>query len=155
MRQPAEDEAEREFELAREALHRDEAEDALPHLEKALELRDNPSWYSYVGYCIAKGRGEFKMAVDLCRMSIETEPGKPVHYLNLGKVHLAAGNKQKAHEAFRDGLEKGGDEEILHMLVALGMRNPPVIKLLSRSHPLNKFLGRLFYRHAQRQRSQP
>lgn len=155
MKQQVEDEAEREFELAREALHRDDAEDALPHLEKALELRDNPSWYSYVGCCIAKGRGEFKMAVDLCRMSIETEPEKPVHNLNLGKVYLASGNKQKAHEAFREGLEKGGDEEVLHMLVALGMRNPPVIKALSRSHPLNKFLGRLFYRHAQRQRSQP
>ncbi|MBI1920582.1 MAG: tetratricopeptide repeat protein [Geobacter sp.] len=155
MKQQVDDEAEREFELARDALHRDDAEDALPHLEKALELRDEPSWYSYVGYCIAKGRGEFKMAVDLCRMSIETEPENPVHYLNLGKVHLAAGNKKKAHEAFREGLEKGGDEEVLHMLVGLGMRNPPVIKSLPRSHPLNRLLGRLLYRHAQRQRGQP
>ncbi len=155
MKQQSEGESAREFHLALKALSSEDDVTALSHLERALELHDNPSWYSYVGYCIAKGRGEFKTAIDLCRMSLEEERENPVHYLNLGKVHLASGNKRKALEAFREGLAKGGNEEILRMLIEFGMRNPPVIKSLPRSHPLNKFLGLLLHRHALRRRSHP
>ncbi len=155
MRQQSEGEASREFELALKALSREDDVTALSHLERALELHDNPSWYSYVGYCIAKGRGEFKTAVDLCRMSLEEDGENPVHYLNLGKVHLTSGNKRRALDAFREGLAKGGNEEILRMLIEFGTRNPPVIKSLPRSHPLNKFLGLLLHRQALRRRSHP
>ena len=151
----SEGEAEREFELARKALNKEDFEAALAHLEIALELNDNPCWYSYVGYCIAKGRGEFRTGVDLCQMALEMEPENPVHNLNLGKVYLASGNKKKAQLAFRDGLAKGGNEEILRMLVEFGMRNAPVFTSLPRSNPLNKFLGILLHRHALRKRGIP
>lgn len=151
----SEGEAEREFELARKALDKEDFETALAHLESALELNDNPSWYSYVGYCIAKGRGEFRTGVDLCLMALEIEPENPVHYLNLGKVYLVSGNKKKALLSFRDGLAKGGNEEILKMLVESGMRNAPVFKSLPRSNPLNKFLGILLHRQALRKRGLP
>jgi tetratricopeptide (TPR) repeat protein len=155
MGQNSEGEAEREFELARKALEKEDFEAALVHLESALEQNDNPSWYSYVGYCIAKGRGEFRTGLDLCLMALELEPDNPVHYLNLGKVYFVSGNKKKALLAFRDGLAKGGNEEILRMLVESGMRNAPVFTSLPRSNPLNKFLGMLLHRHALRKRGLP
>ena len=148
-------EAEREFELGRKALDNEDFETALPHFEAALELINNPSWYSYVGYCIARGRGEFETGVALCQMSLEVEQENPIHYLNLGKVYLASGNKKKAILALRDGLAKGGNEEILHMLVEYGTRNAPVFKSLPRSNPLNKILGKILHRRALRGRDVP
>ena len=135
------EQAEQEFELARQALKEENCEAALIHLEKALELCDNPSWYSYVGLCIDRGRGEFWMGVEHCLESAEVEQESTTHHLNLGKVYLASGNKKKALSALRDGLAKGGNEETLLMLAEMGVRNTPVFKFLPRSNPLNKFLG--------------
>ena len=155
MRLQADDDAATEFKLAQHALDEEEFEVALAHFESALRLKDNPCWYSYVGYCIAKGRGDFRNGVDFCLMALEIEPGNPVHYLNLGKVYLASGNKKKALLAFRDGMEKGGDLEILQMLVEFGDRNAPVLKSLPRENPLNKFLGRILHRQKLRKRDLP
>jgi len=148
-------EAVREFESGRKALDMNDFETALAHFETELELKDNPCWYSYVGYCIVGGRGEFGTGVMLCLMSLEAEQENPVHYLNLGKVYLASGNKKKALLAFRDGMEKGGDLEILQMLVEFGDRNAPVLKSLPRENPLNKFLGRILHRQKLRKRDLP
>ena len=82
----SESKAESEFELGRKALDTDDFEVALAHFETALELKDNPCWYSYVGFCIARGHGDFGTGVTLCQMSLEVEEDNPVHYLNLGKV---------------------------------------------------------------------
>ncbi len=149
------EQAEQEFELARQALKEENCEAALIHLENALELCDNPSWYSYAGYCIGKGRGEMKTAIGLCLTAIEEEPDNPVHYLNLGKVYLAFGNKEKALQTLREGLSKGGNEEIMALIIEFGVRNPPFFPSLKRSHPLNKLIGRYLYRRALRRRSIP
>jgi tetratricopeptide (TPR) repeat protein len=155
MRLDAEVEAASEFKLAQQALDEEDFEAALAHFESALRLKDNPCWYSYVGYCIAKCRGDFRNGVVFCLMALETEPDNPVHYLNLGKVYLASGNKNKALLAFQDGMERGGNIEILQMLVEFGDRNAPVFKSLPRGNPLNKFLGRILHRHKLRKRDLP
>lgn len=129
----SEDKAEREFELGRKALDKDDFETALTHFETALELKDNPCWYPYVGLCIDRGRGEDWTDVELQEST--------THHLNLAKVYLASGNKKKALSALRDGLAKGGNEETLRMLAEMGVRTTPVFKFLPRSNPLNKFLG--------------
>jgi tetratricopeptide (TPR) repeat protein len=149
------EQAEQEFELARQALKEEDCEAALIHLEKALELSDNPSWYSYAGYCIGKGRGEMKTAIGLCLTAIEEEPENPVHYLNLGKVYLAFGDKDKALRTLREGMAKGGSAEIMAMLMEFGVRNPPFFPSLKRSHPLNKLIGRFLHRRALRRRGVP
>jgi len=41
------------------------------------------------------------------------------------------------------GLRHGRHKEILETLAALGIRRPPPINFLSRSNPLNKYLGLL------------
>lgn len=133
-----------EFEQAREALAARHTLAALAHLEKALKLRDNPSWYSYLGYCIAKQRGQIKKGIDLCLISLELEREEPVHYLNLGKIHFLSGNKSEAIRIFREGMSRGGHEEIKKILDEIGVRKPPVITFLPRNNPVNRFLGILF-----------
>jgi len=139
-------EAQREFDRARMALAAQNTVAALAHLERALKLRDNPGWYSHLGVCIAKERGQMKRGLDLCREALERERDNPVHYLNLGKVLLIAGNRAEALQALREGMAHGGSEEILAKLDELGTRKPPVIASLSRDHFLNKYLGLLLSR---------
>lgn len=155
MELPSLDNADTEIELARKTLAEENFDAALAHLERALELNDNPAWYSYVGYCVARGRGDFRTAVELCRNSIEQEQGNPVHYENLGKVYLTAGNKEKAIQALREGMARGGNLEILAMLIGLGTRDTPVFRSLKRSNPLNKIVGHLLHRRNQRRRGLP
>lgn len=155
MERPSLDEAEREFELARRALGEADYEAALSHLEKALALHDNPSWYSFAGVCIAKGRGEFRTGVDLCLASIGQDGENPLHYLNLAKVYLAAGNKEQALRALREGMARGGSAEMLSLLIEFGTRSPPVFRSLKRSHPLNKYFGILLHRRALKRRGLP
>ncbi|OGR29223.1 MAG: hypothetical protein A2X83_12830 [Desulfuromonadales bacterium GWD2_54_10] len=135
-----------EFERAREALASGSALAALVHLEKSLQLHDDPSRYSYLGYCIAKERGLAKKGIELCQNSLLQEPEEPAHYLNLGKIHLISGNKEEALKAFREGIAKGENNEILMLLSRIGTRKPPVISSLSRNNPLNRYLGMLFKR---------
>ncbi len=142
------EEAEKYFELARKALEEEGYKTALAHLEKALELHDKPEWHSYVGLCIAMERGDFLVGEHLCLASIEHDESNPVHYLNLGKVYLSAGNKRKALETLCKGMALGGNEKILSLYFQLGTRNPPVFRFLKRSHPFNKYMGILLHRRA-------
>ena len=133
-----------EFEQARDALKSGKALPALAHLEKALQLQDNPAWYSYLGYCIAKQRGQLKKGIELCQTSLEQEPEETAHYLNLGKIYLMTGNKPEALKVLRDGMARGKNKQIQRILDEIGMRKPPVIASLTRDNPLNRYLGILF-----------
>lgn len=133
-----------EFEQVLDSFAAGQTLAALAHLEKALALHDNPSWYSYLGYCIAKQRGQIKKGISLCLSSLELERDNPVHYLNLGKIHLLSGNKSEALKVLREGMLKGEHAEIRRILNEIGMRKPPVFKNLSRNNPLNRYLGILF-----------
>ncbi len=133
--------AEREFERAREALAEEDCVAALGLVEKALKLDDNPSWYSLLGYCIAKERGQVKKGVELCQTALARESGNPDHYLNLGRIHLLAGQKAEAITAFRQGVAEGGGAELVNLLEEIGSRKPPVISFLHRDNPLNTYLG--------------
>ncbi len=138
--------AESTFDRGRESLAGGDAVTALAYFEKALKLNDNSAWYSYLGYCVAKERGQIRKGIDLCQLSMEREQENPVHYLNLGMIHLVSGEKLEALRLFREGLTKGDNEEIRRKLSEIGTRRPPVISWLSRSNPLNKTLGFLLAR---------
>ena len=77
----------------------------------------------------------------LCREAMEKEPENSVHYLNLGRIHLVAGDKQEAIRVFRNGLAYGLNQEIIGALDSIGTRSPLVFRSLSRKNPINKFLG--------------
>lgn len=133
--------AEKEFERAREALAEEDCVTALGHLEKALKLDDNPGWCSFLGYCVAKERGQVKKGVELCQRALASESDNPDHYHYLGRIHLLAGQKDEAIRVFRQGVAVGGGTELVALLEEIGSRKPPVISFLHRDNPLNTYLG--------------
>lgn len=66
---------------------------ALVLFEKACQLDYNPGFVSYLAFCLAKERGQYKKAIALCKESVEKEPANQAHYLNLGRIHVLMGNK--------------------------------------------------------------
>lgn len=146
MEQLVAEEAEKEFRRAEAELAADNTVAALASLEKALKLNDDTHWYSSLGYCIAKERGQTRRGLDLCRASLQLEPDSALHYFNLGKIQLLAGNKEEALAVFREGIAKKGGAEIIQKLIELGMRKPLLFPAFKRSNPLNKYLGLLFSR---------
>jgi len=135
-----------EFGRARRAIAMENTVTGLACLEKALSLQDNKGWYSYLGYCIAKERGQVSRGAELCMSSLEHEPNNPEHYLNLAKIQMLTGNRSGALRALREGVVLGGSAEFLEKLNEFGTRKSPVIPFLPRSNPLNKFLGLFLYR---------
>ena len=133
--------AEKDFQRALKELDEGNVLAALACLEKALNVWDDPRWYAYLGFCIAKERGQVTRALELCRIAIEHHPDDPVHYLYLAKVHLLSGPTEEALQALRAGMAQGGNPEIASLLEQLGTRKPPLISFLSRDNPLNKYLG--------------
>lgn len=144
--QEAAESAQKEFSLAKAALSREDTLTALAHLERALRLRDNPGWYSYLGYCIARERGQHRKGVELCQSSLAKEPDNTDHVYNLGRVHLISGDKLEALRVLRDGMAKGGSPEIVRLLEKLGQRKPLLFPSLSRTNPLNRYLGLILRR---------
>ena len=138
--------AEKEFALGVAALDADDTLTALGHLERALKLHDHPGWHSYLGYCIARERGQHRKGRELCLSSLAAEPERPEHYCNLGRVQMISGDKEEALRVLREGMVKGGSPEIIRLLDALGKRNPPLFPVLSRTNPLNRYLGLLLKR---------
>lgn len=133
--------AEREFSLALAALKAEDTLTALSLMERALKLDDRAGWYSYLGYCIARERGQQRKGLEFCLKSLEAEPGNPEHYLNMGRVHLLVGDRVEALRLLREGITRGDSPGIKQLLESLGSRRPPVVPTLSRNHPLNKYLG--------------
>ena len=140
------DDADRMFEQALEALDAEDTLTALSLLERALKLRDPVGWHSWLGYCIARERGQYRRGMELCQEALAVEPDEPAHYLNLGRVYLVAGDKPEALRVMREGMTKGGDPRLARMLERLGTRRKPVFASLSRNNPINKYLGILLSR---------
>jgi tetratricopeptide (TPR) repeat protein len=135
-----------EFERARRAIAMGNTVAGLASLEKALSLNDDKGWYSYLGYCVAKERGQVSRGAELCAISLEHEPNNSEHYLNLGRILLLSGNKLEALRILREGVAQGENAELMALLQEFGKRKSPIIPFLPRSNPLNKILGRLLRR---------
>lgn len=123
------------------AFKSDDTLSALVLFEKACRLEANPGFFSYLAFCLAKERGQYKKAVALCREALEQEPDNLAHYLNLGRIFVLMGKKPDAIQIFREGLARGKSPEITEHLERLGARKRPVIPFLKRTNPVNKFIG--------------
>jgi tetratricopeptide (TPR) repeat protein len=138
--------AEREFSKGLKLLQEGNTLAALVCFEKASSLAARPVYSSYLGFCVAKERGQVQKGMLFCREAMEKEPENAVHYLNLGRIYLVAGSKQEAIRVFRKGLAFGPNEEISGLLDAIGTRSPLVIGSLRRDNLVNKYLGKLLSR---------
>ena len=132
-----------QVEMGEAAAEQGNTLEALIHLENAARLGSTPLLASYLGYCLARERHQFKQGAGLCLEALEQEPGQAIHYLNLARVYLTAGEKKLAIKTLRRGLKLGRNRLIPEELKKLGLRKQPVFGSLPRSHPLNKHLGLL------------
>lgn len=139
-------EAEEFFTLGMDAWKQGNPAAALEFLEKAVSEARTPRYCSSLAVCLAKEKREFKRAISLCKEAIRNDPKCSLHFLNLGKVHLLAGQKKDAIRIFHMGLRHENNPEIVAELNRLGSRRPPVLPFLARENPLNKYLGKLFHR---------
>jgi len=133
--------AEQNFQRAQKELDEGHVLAALACLETALKIWDDPRWYSRLGFCIAKERGQLVHGLDLCLTAVGHEQDNPEHLFYLHKIHLLAGRDEEALQALRQGMALGGTPEIERLLEILGTRRPPVLPFLRRENPLNKYLG--------------
>jgi Flp pilus assembly protein TadD len=131
------------FNLAQEKMNRSRFRDAIRHLREALAIApDNPTYLSTYGYCLARENEAFSTAVNLCRRAVKLKPGDPDLLVNLGRVLRLSGDKNNAHLAFLEAWErKKGHVGAATELRRMGVRRPPVLPFLSRSNPINKYLG--------------
>lgn len=127
-------------------------------------LRDLPVVRSYLAYCMAKERGQYREAIGLCEGALKAEPHNPAHYLNLGRIFLLTRHKTKAMETFRRGLSNDAvtgtaaaaestpeirakqQALILAEMRRLGIRRRPPFPSLPRDHALNRVVGKLLSR---------
>jgi hypothetical protein len=116
---------------------------ALAAFEKASLSGSGPAALSWLGYCIARERGQLAQGIAHCRAALQEEPDDPVHHLLLGRILLLAGDKPGALASLRKGMECGDLPELRQELNSLGARKPPVLPWLARRNPINKVLGRI------------
>jgi len=132
-------------------------------LEGAPSLHDLPVVRSYLAYCMAKERGQYREAIRLCETALAAEPHNAAHYLNLGRVLLLTKQKSKALATFRKGLSKDASAGtpaaaesaerqakqqalILAELRKMGIRRRAPFASLPRDHWANRTAGRMLSR---------
>jgi len=135
-----------------DACRRGQWEDGLRNLALAAQSaggrKDLPGvYYSYLGYCIARFENRRREGVALCKHAIKVEFYRGENYFNLARTYLVIDNRIGAVRALREGLAVDPDNKAMqYMLVELGVRRNPVLPFLDRSHPINRFLGRVRHR---------
>lgn len=117
--------------------------EALQWFEKAAGEEQTPLVRAYLAYCRAKVQGNHREQIALCLEAMKEEPRNSDIYLNLGRVYLLAGQRKPAIRAFDLGLRYGKNAQIVNELILLGRRKAPPLPFLSRSNPINKYLGKL------------
>jgi len=116
---------------------------ALVCFENAVDLEKSPLYCSYLAFCLAKVRGQYCKAIDICREALEKESFNAVHYVNLGRIYLLSNQREKALTTLRQGLQYQHKDEVHRELERLGMRRKPIFPFLRRGNPLNKYCGLL------------
>ena len=143
-----ETDAMKEFKEGLSLLRNNYAKKALPHLNKAVELdKSNPFYISYLGIALAAGEQSWDQAEEVCLSALKLKRTQAELYINLSEVYRLQGKKEDAIETLSTGLAlTKKDPRLLQALRKLGVRRPPVISFLERSHILNKQLGKLRYK---------
>jgi len=131
------------FSQAMELLSRNHVRAALTRFEQALEISpNNPLYLSYYGLCVAVDREDIPSGIKLCERAVKMDLKNPVCRVNLGKVYRLKGDNARAYESFlgawkTDKTHPSAAAELSRM----GIRRPPVLSFLPRSHWLNRRLG--------------
>lgn len=144
-RQNSTHESETLYNLAIGKINRNNFRGALDDLLQAIRIAPMNPWYlSHFALCLAHVEKDYARALRLARQAVEVCPMEPVYYVNLGKVQRLRGDNRSAYQAFSRAhqLDKKHPAAAAE-LARMGIRRPPLIRFLPRSHPANIALGKL------------
>lgn len=126
-------------------LKQGHAVDAIFIFEDIIEkVGKNSAAYSLLGLAMAKAKVDFKKAEKLCLEAIKMNPSKAEYYNNLAELYMIARKRNKAVMVLERGVKVCKNKKtLLNQWRVLGMRKSPLLPFLSRSNPVNKYLGLL------------
>ncbi|HEX5131025.1 MAG TPA: tetratricopeptide repeat protein [Candidatus Krumholzibacteria bacterium] len=133
------------FNRALELVNRNRVSAARKDLETALRICPrHPGYLSLYGLCIAIESEDYESARTICERAIRMNPNDPLNRVNLGKVLRLNGHNAEAYNEFIAAwkLDKSHPAPAAE-LSRMGIRRPPVLPFLPRSHWANVRLGRL------------
>ena len=105
---------------------------------------ENPYYLSYFGLGLGHAEGMWGEAERLCHRAVCRGRRQAQLYLNLAEVYLASGRRQAAADTLALGLHYMPDDaRLLDEYSKLIVRRAPVLKMLPRTHVLNRVLGRM------------
>jgi len=108
--------------------------------------RPQMRYVSFYGLAQALAGGATPEAIQACEHAARLDFCNPDLQLNLGKVCLLAGKNTRAFMAFERGLRLApGHPSLKAAMAEVERRGTLVLPFLKRSHPLNRWLGRLKY----------
>jgi hypothetical protein len=117
----------------------------LAHVAEAEEAPElPPSFYSFLGYGIARYRSRYREGLSLCEYAVKVGVCDPDNYVNLARTLLLVRKRKHALGVLNRGIAFAPDDTGLQRLrLDMGVRRTPVLPFLSRSNVLNRLLGRL------------
>jgi tetratricopeptide (TPR) repeat protein len=106
--------------------------------------RPQMRYLSYYGLSRAQARGATPDTIQACETASRRDFFNPDLLLNLGRVLVLAGKTSRALATFQRGLELAPKHKgLLAEYAKIDRRETPPLTVVSRSHPLNKLLGKL------------
>jgi tetratricopeptide (TPR) repeat protein len=143
--------AENTFRKGLAAMVAGDAAAAAEHFQSAILIevqygvkRPQMRYLSYYGLSRAIAHGATPQAIQACETAARRDFFNPDIILNLGRAYLLAGKMTKALAAFQRGLEIAPTHKaLLAEFKKVDRRQPPPLAIVSRSHPLNKMLGKV------------
>ena len=106
--------------------------------------RPQMRYLSYYGLSLAQAKRANREAIKACETAARVDFFSPDLLLNLGKVYLLAGKTTKALETLDRGCKIAPNYKALRMeMEKADRRSAPPLRFLSRSHPVNRWLGKL------------
>jgi hypothetical protein len=103
--------------------------------------------YAYLGYATARISKQYREGLVLCEYAVKVAMCEPEAYLCLARTLMLMSKRHQALGILNRGLALAPDHpDLLDLRIDLGVRRPPVLRFLSRSNPLNQWLGRSRHR---------
>ena len=126
-------------------------EAAIDLQRKSGSFQIQARYLSFYGVSLMETSSKRGEALELCRRAVREEFFNPDLFYNLSRVSLRAGHKAEAYRAAMTGLALDSKHPLLRRHVAeMGIRRRPALRFLSRSHFLNRALGKMLRPETQR-----
>ena len=116
--------------------------EAIECFEEKMAFAHSPEGMSWYAWCVAAYERRYENAVSLALIALQKELRSPEIYMNVGRVFALCGKKELAVKSFNKGLSLDSDHKgLLGEIEELGLRRKPPVEFLSRSNPVNRYLG--------------